>query len=197
MPSACPWFAPKEKPLNDQSTPSQLWRSHRLRQVMLFVTLPGVLLGTASMTAAYSAGLMSGPEPDDVCRPVVVPAPARASFTVTILNATGRDGIAAQVAAGLAERSFTVDGIGTAPESWYVAQTAVVHHGPVGLDQALLTASQFRGAKLFADDRTGTSVDVVVGLAYESLAPAPSSVAAVSSETGRAGSVATVTRPCP
>ena len=102
-----------------------MWRTHRLRQVMLFVTIPGVLLGTASITAAYSAGLMTAPASARSCHPVVVPAPARASFTVNVLNATGRDGVAAQVAAGLAKRTFTVDGISNAPESWYVTQTAV------------------------------------------------------------------------
>ena len=43
-----------------------------------------------------------------------------------------------QVAAGLVKRKFTVGGISNAPESWYVTQTAVVHYGPTGLDQALL-----------------------------------------------------------
>lgn len=180
---------------DDKPTPGQLWRHHRWRQVMLFVTVPGVLLGTASMTAAYSAGLMSPDEPAPVCRPVVAPAPARASFTVDVMNATGRNGIAAQVAAGLVERGFSVDGIGNAPESWYVTQTAIVRHGPAGLDQALLTASQIPGAKLFADARQGTSVDVVVGLAYEPLGPDGPDVATAAA--GQPGSAATVTRPCP
>ena len=30
---------------DEDLTPTQLWRKHRLRQVMLFVTVPGVLLG--------------------------------------------------------------------------------------------------------------------------------------------------------
>lgn len=167
---------------DEDLTPTQLWRKHRLRQVMLFVTIPGVLLGTASITAAYSAGWMTPPPPKPACTPIVVPAPARASFTVNVMNATGRQGVAAEVAVGLAKRKFTVGGISNAPESWYVTQTAVVHHGPKGLDQALLTASQIPGAKLFADTRSGTSVDVVVGLGYQQLVPIPARLKPTPSE---------------
>ena len=163
---------------------------------MLFVTVPGVLMGTASMTAAYSAGWMTSTTTQPTCTPVVVPAPARASFTVNVMNATGRNGVAGLVASGLAKRKFTVGGISNAPESWYVTQSAVVHHGPDGLDQALLTASQIPGAKLFADSRKGTSVDVVVGLGYQSLGPIPPEVAPASSGAA-ARTVVTITRPCP
>lgn len=167
---------------DENLTPTQLWRKHRMRQVMLFVTVPGVLLGTASMTAAYSAGWMSPPPPKPSCSPVVVPAPARASFTVNVMNATGRMGVAADVASGLAKRKFSIGGISNAPESWYVTQTAVVHHGAKGLDEALLVASQIPAAKLFADSRTNTSVDVVVGLGYKGMVPIPARLKPIPSE---------------
>src|SRR6476620_6928972 len=167
---------------DEDLTPTLVWRKHRARQVMLFVTIPGVLLGTASITAAYSAGWVSPPPPKPACSPVVVPAPARASFTVNVMNATGRQGVAAEVALGLRKRTFTIGGISNAPDSWYVTQTAVVHHGPKGLDQALLTASQIPGAKLFADSRTGTSVDVVVGLGYQQMVPIPARLKPIPSE---------------
>jgi hypothetical protein len=86
------------------------------------------------------------------------------------------------VAAGLAKRKFSVGGISNAPESWYVTQTAVVHHGPDGLDQALLVASQIPGAKLFEDSRRGRSVDVVVGLAYTQMVPIPPRLKPIPSE---------------
>src|SRR5690348_13541477 len=106
----------RDSPVHDDPrSPGELWRRHRLRQVMLFVTVPGVLLGTASMTAAYSAGWMTAPPPTPGCRPVVAPAPDRASFTVNVMNATGRTGVAAQVAAGLTRRKFAVGGISNAP----------------------------------------------------------------------------------
>jgi hypothetical protein len=113
------------------------------------------------------------------------------------MNATGRTGVAAQVAAGLAKRRFSVEGISNAPESWYVTQSAVVHHGPDGLDQALLTASQIPGAKLFGDSRKGTSVDVVVGLGFEELGPAPAAGHAAGPGGSSASTEVTITRPCP
>ena len=167
---------------DENLTPTQLWRKHRLRQIMLFVTIPGVLVGTASITAAYSAGWMSPPAPKPACSPVVVPAPARGSFTVNVMNATGHQGVAAEVATGLAKRKFTIGGISNAPDSWYVTQTAVVHHGPKGLDQALLAASQIPGAKLFADSRANSSVDVVVGLGYKGMVPIPERLKPIPSE---------------
>jgi hypothetical protein len=90
-----------------------------------------------------------------------------------VLNATGRDGLATRVAAGLTRRGFKVGSIGNAPDSWTVTASAVVHHGPAGLDQAVLAASQIRGARLFDDGRPGTGVDVVVGLGYVALVPIP------------------------
>jgi hypothetical protein len=163
-------------------TPTQVWRTHRLRQIVLFVTIPGVLLGTASLTAAYSNGWMTPPAAVVACKPLIVAAPARGSFTVNVMNATGKDGVAGQVAAGLSKRKFTVGGISNAPESWYVTQTAVVHHGPKGLDQALLAASQIPGAKLFEDGRSGTSVDVVVGIGYQNMVPIPERLKPIPSE---------------
>lgn len=167
---------------DENLTPMQVWRRRRLRRIMLFVTVPGVLLGTASITAAYSTGLMSPPPPKPACAPEVVPAPARSSFTVNVMNATGHQGVAANVGAGLEKRGFKVYGISNAPKSWWVTQSAVIHHGPKGLDQALLTASQIPGAKLFADSRTGTSVDVVVGLGYQSMVPIPPRLKPIPSE---------------
>lgn len=156
-----------------EASADQKWRRHRMRKLLLFVTLPGVLLGTASISTAYSAGWMSPKPPPPPCQPEVVPAPARGSFVVNVLNATGRQGVASNVATGLAKRKFRIGAISNAPETWYVTRPAVVHHGPQALDQALLVASQIPGAKLFEDARTNTSIDLVVGLGYQSMVPIP------------------------
>lgn len=178
--------------MSDEPQPSRRrWRHQRIAQVALFVTVPGLLLGTTSITAAYSAGWMAAPAAVE-CRPVVVPAPPRGSFAITVLNATGRDGVAGRVAAALEKRGFEIDATGNAPESWYVTRSAVIHHGPAGLDQALLTAAQLPGATLFADERTGTSVDVVVGLGY---AGALTDAVAARDPRGSVPQV-TVSRPC-
>jgi LytR cell envelope-related transcriptional attenuator len=140
---------------------------------VLFVTLPGLLLGTASISGAYTAGWLTPEPPKPACQPEVVPAPQRGSFTVNVLNATGKDGMAATVAKGLSQRKFKVGAISNAPETWYVTQPAVVHHGPGGLDQALLVQQQLPGSELFEDGRTARTVDVVVGLGYRGMVPLP------------------------
>jgi hypothetical protein len=155
-------------------TPEQRWRKHRLRQILVFVTLPGVLLGTATVSTAYSGGGLTPAPPQAACQPEVVPAPSRASFVVNVLNATGKEGMAASVAKGLSQRKFTVGGISNAPENWYVTQPAVIHHGPAGLDKALLVQQQIPGSALFEDEgRGGKSVDVVVGLGFKEMVPLP------------------------
>lgn len=165
-----------------QLTPEQQWRRHRTRKLLIFVTLPGVLLGTASISTAYSAGWMTPEPPAPACSPEVVPAPERGSFVINVMNATGREGVAAGVAMGLAKRKFQVGGISNAPETWYVTQSAVVHHGPKGLDQALLVASQIPGAKLFEDVRANTSIDLVIGLGYTDMVPVPPRLKPIPSE---------------
>ena len=157
-----------------ESTPEQRWRKHRVRQILVFVTLPGILLGTATFSTAYSRGWLTPEPPKPACKPEMVLAPARSSFVVNVLNATGRDGMAASVAKGLSQRKFTVGGISNAPETWYITQPAVIHHGPAGLDKALLVQQQIPGAELFEDEgRGGKSVDVVVGLGYQDMVPLP------------------------
>ena len=64
---------------DENLTPTNPGRKRRLRQAMLFVTIPGVLLGTVSISAAYSAGWMTPAPPKPACTPLVVPAPARGS----------------------------------------------------------------------------------------------------------------------
>ena len=150
------------------------WRKHRLRQILVFVTLPGILLGTATFSTAYSQGWLTPAPPKPACQPEVVPAPARSSFIVNVLNATGKEGMAASVAKGLSQRKFSIGGISNAPETWYVTQPAVIHHGPASLDRALLVQQQIPGSELFEDEgRTSKSVDVVVGLGYTAMVPLP------------------------
>ena len=122
---------------------------------------------------AYSQGWLTPAPPEPACQPEVVPAPARSSFVVNVLNATGKEGMAASVAKGLSQRKFSIGGISNAPETWYVTQPAVIHHGPASLDRALLV-QQIPGSELFEDEgRTSKSVDVVVGLGYTAMVPLP------------------------
>ncbi|XVX20839.1 LytR C-terminal domain-containing protein [Actinomycetota bacterium] len=155
----------------EQQTPNP-WRKGRMRQVAVFVTLPALIFGTATVSAAYSAGLLA-PREAASCQPTLVRAPARSSFTVKVLNATGVDGVATTTGRELKHRGYRVTEATNAPESLLVREPGLIYHGPDGLDAALLVASQIPGATLSNDGRAGKSVDLALGLAYKDLVPVP------------------------
>jgi hypothetical protein len=154
-------------------TPEQRVRRHKLRQLGALVVLPGVVLGTASLSAALGGGLFTKSPPPPPCPPTVVTAPARSSFDLKVLNATGESGRATLVGKELAKRRFHVVEMSSAPENLYVRTAGIIHHGPAGLDQALLVQKQFPDARLFDDGRKGTGVSLVIGSGFTALAPRP------------------------
>lgn len=180
-------------------TEDQRWRRHQRRQIAALVTIPGIVLGTASIAAAYGSGLMT-PAPAPTCTPVVVKAPARASFDIRVLNASGVNGAATLVGKDLTRRGFKIVEASSAPRNLYVARPAAIYHGNAGLDQALLAAQQIQGAELYNDGRPGTSISFVLGADFTALLPAPppkppklsSIVVNVYNTTFRAGLASTV-----
>jgi hypothetical protein len=154
-------------------TPEQRVRRHKLRQLGALVVLPGVVLGTASLSAAVGGGLFTKAPPPPPCPPTVVTAPARGSFDLKVLNATGEGGRATMVGKELGKRRFHVVEMSNAPENLYVRTAGVIHHGPAALDQALLVQKQFPDARLFDDGRKGTGVTLVIGSGFTALAPRP------------------------
>ncbi|HYN30114.1 MAG TPA: LytR C-terminal domain-containing protein [Dermatophilaceae bacterium] len=155
----------------EELTADQSHRRHQVRQITVLVTLPGVLLGTASIAAAYGSGLMG--HEVQTCDPVVVAAPARTSFPIKVLNASGINGAATTVGRDLARRGFTVAETTTAPSDLYVSGTVSIFHGDAGLDQALLAAQQVTGATLVDDGRPGPGIAFVLGAKFDGMLPAP------------------------
>lgn len=153
-------------------TDDEQWRRHQWRQIGVLVTLPGVLIGTGSIAAAWGSGLMSGSRAPS-CEPVVVRAPDRASFDITVLNASGISGAATSVAKDLRKRGFDVVEASNAPPDLYVRSPAKIYHGAQGLDQALLAAQQIGGAELYNDGRAGTNIAFVLGAEFTKLVPPP------------------------
>lgn len=153
-------------------TDDQKWRRHQLRQIGVLVTLPGVLIGTGSIAAAWGSGLMSNTSAP-TCEPIVVTAPARSSFGITVLNTSGVSGAATKTAHDLRKRGFRVVEASNAPDDLYVRGPAKIYHGADGLDQALLAAQQIGGAELYNDGRKGTAIAFVLGAEYSGLVPLP------------------------
>lgn len=148
------------------------YRGRQRRRMVMLLTLPGLLLGSVSVTAAYSAGLLSR-KPAVTCAPKVVPAPARDSFAIKIQNSNETPGEGARVAKDLTKRGFVVSGVSNAPDTVYVKRAALVYHGPKGLDQALLVAAQIPGARVWNDGRAGSGVELVIGYGFNGLSYVP------------------------
>ena len=146
-------------------------RQRRYRKLALLVTLPALVLGSATVAGAYQAGIIGTEK--ETCVPDRVRAPERGSFDLTILNATETQGQATTTGTLLTRRGFHLVQAGNARQEDYVKGVATIYHGPEGLDQALLVQKQMPGAELWDDGRSGTSVQVLLGYGYRKLAPAP------------------------
>ncbi|QFQ29394.1 hypothetical protein EEW87_002195 [Janibacter melonis] len=154
----------------DDDTRRVLARRRR-RRAILFVTLPGLLLGTATVAAAYSANLIGAPEP--VCIPERVEAPQRDSFEIDLQNSNSTAGLARDVGRTLEERGFVIADIGNADDRVYVKSAATIYYGPDSRDNALLVQQQIPGSKMWSDGRGGKDVQVVLGYGYKDLKDEP------------------------
>lgn len=148
------------------------YRRRRRRRLLTFVTLPGLILGTATVATAYGTGLI-GNESETVCTPVSAPAPERDSFEVDILNSNDTNGLATEVSRTLEGRGFDIGTVGNADDSVYVRDAAIIYYGPDGRDNALLLQKQVPGAKLWNDTRDGAKVQLVLGYGYDKLTDEP------------------------
>jgi hypothetical protein len=95
---------------------------------------------------------------------------------VTVLNSTRQRGLAAQTAAELEKRGFTIAKIGNDRERGSVSGPALVRHGPAGLLPARTVAAQVDGAELAPDDRKGEAVELALGEAFSGLRDAAEAV---------------------
>lgn len=148
------------------------YKRKRRRRLLAFITLPGLVLGTATIATAYGTGLIG--QPDVVaCTATSAPAPERESFEIELLNSNDTDGLAGEVSTTLEERGFDIASVGNADSSVYIKDVAVIYHGPDGLDNALLLQKQIPGAKLWNDNRTDGSVRLVLGYGYDGMTDEP------------------------
>lgn len=93
--------------------------------------------------------------------------------SINVFNATGRSGLARLVADGMAQRGFVLATIANDPMAKNVLTAAEIRHGPAGVGQALLVASQVPGAVLVVDQRPDASVDLAVGERFTELTALP------------------------
>ncbi len=160
-------------PATASQGPSAAYRRRQMRRIAVFVTLPGLLLGSASIAAAYGTGLLRHSAEAPTCTPTVVTAPDRDSFTLNVVNSNETAGQGADVARQLEQRGFAIGVVTNAPEDVYIKKSAIVYYGKGGLDNALLVAKQVPGSTLWEDGRDSANVDLFIGYGYTSLVTAP------------------------
>lgn len=151
-------------------------RRLRHRHTIVLVVVGVLLFGSFGYAGAYFQGWVgqqgSAAAPDR-CRPLVRPAPAHSTITVNVFNSTDKVGLARIVAKGLRARSFRVIAVANDPQGAVLNGPGEVRYGAIGAAAAQVVAGQVKGVRMAPDARTDTSVDLVVGLGFKTLVPAP------------------------
>lgn len=107
----------------------------------------------------------TAPAPTPTGPPVLLPA----AVEVNVYNATARPGLAANTAAGLRDRGFTVLDIDNAPPEDLVAEPAQIRASVADSPQVRLLVQHVPGAVVVADGRLDGTVDLVIGDAFTAL----------------------------
>jgi LytR cell envelope-related transcriptional attenuator len=110
----------------------------------------------------------------DVCPAPGVPPPpypAPAQVVVNVFNATERRGLAEDTAQLLRLRGFRVSRFGNAPGDRLVPGPSEVRYGPAGRLESRVLAANVGGRLAFVpDERTNTTVDLVLGATFRRIA---------------------------
>lgn len=161
-----------------------LRRRHRHeRQAVVFGSMVAVLAVAGLGSAAVYTGVVSvpfldrdfsTPEPEAVADVPAAPCPpdgtlplAYASVQVTVLNGSGRTGLAGETATALTGRGFAVLTTGNSPDR--LELPARITFGEAGLAAAYTLAAQLDQPLLQLDQRTDGTVDLVVGAPFAGL----------------------------
>lgn len=156
----------------------------RLRALLVLVVLILIAAGVVYWALQRPDGTKTATPTRRPCPSSSASVGARApiaSVHVQVLNSTTRTGLAASVSTSLKARGFPVAGVGNYPTAY--AGTAEVRYGPAGLSAARTLLLQVPGAKLVADKRTGTGVDLVLGRHYQRLSTAAEILKATKTHT--------------
>jgi hypothetical protein len=154
-------------------TRTPLRRGHK---TALTLGLAFLLLVGASLWGMWAVFRDTTPDSDEATvalPPCPPPEIQPGQVSLNVYNATGRSGLARLVADGMAQRGFVLATISNDPLAKDVPVAAEIRHGPAGVGQAQLVATQVPGAVLVVDQRPDPSVDVAVGEAFTELTPLP------------------------
>lgn len=169
-----------DEPIDEyEPAPTHTWR--HVRTAVTLLVLVGFVIGAAW----YSwDNVMNPGDDDDVAgSPTMCPtgaptdAPAPEEIELNVYNATGRNGLAQQVASQMSDRGFIILDVANDPQDSTIEGTAEIRSHPDRENAAGLVASMVPDAELVADERDSDAVDLVLGDSFEELtAPEPDSM---------------------
>ncbi|REF36791.1 LytR C-terminal domain-containing protein [Thermasporomyces composti] len=140
-------------------------RRRRIRGPITLLVLMGILVGAAWY--GYDTVIVGEPKPE----PTVVcatPSPnqkqyiSAQTFVVNVYNASKISGLAERTANALRERGFTIGKIGNDPYG-VDPKYAEIRGRDRNAPEVLLVSEHFSGEVRRGDDRTDTTVDIILG----------------------------------
>lgn len=160
---------------------------------ILIILMMAVIFGGTYGAVVLLRGGGTEPAPTTttpaVCVTVTVtPAaalPDPAQVTVNVYNATDRAGLAKRTADELKARGFGIGTVANDPLGATIAGVGEIRYGVDGEDNALLLKLYVPGAKLVADDRTDTTVDLALGQKFKAVRAQDKVDAALASPVAR------------
>lgn len=150
----------------------RLWR--KIRHAVAISVLGAMLLLGIGMAWAVLTGRVTIPQPGGkqalaaACPTGTFDYLPATAVTVNVYNATGREGLAAQIADQLKTRAFTVKDVSN--ERITVDAAALVRGGSAGEAGAFTLQRNVPGSIFLRDGRSDASVDLVLGPSFNSLA---------------------------
>jgi hypothetical protein len=165
------------------------------RHMRTAVTM-AVLAGLVFVAGVSAWNSVTGPGDDDVvataptCMPTApTDAPPPAEIPLNVYNATDRNGLASSTAGEMRKRGFAILDVANDPTGSEVAVTAEVRASPDTQAAATLVMAQVPGAVFVPDNRSDGTIDLVLGAAFEALAPAGAAPAPAPTASGTATSL--------
>ncbi|MGH3740559.1 MAG: LytR C-terminal domain-containing protein [Micromonosporaceae bacterium] len=146
----------------------------RVRALLVMGTLVAVAAGFVIWAIVRDSQSVAE-RPERTCPEGAVPAataiPAPKKVKINVYNDTDKDGLASSVAEQLKTRGFQVGKVRNDPDPAPVKGSAELRYGPAGLGSAHLLRAYFTDAQPEPDvERTGSTVDVVLGMEFRQLA---------------------------
>jgi hypothetical protein len=150
-------------------------RNAKRRQLALQAAVLFVIILTAfffgRLTKATNFVPVEGSDPTPCITLAIFPnefLPAPSDTNINVLNGSKRVGLATITAEIMGERGFQVGEI-TNFDEYVVEASAEIHYGESAKDQAYLISLYVDGAVLVLDDRTDSTVDLIVGQNFRAL----------------------------